>query len=61
MNVTDTFDSLSDLLEAAETPDTGELSEILKRLIANIEVSHARLAQRIHHLEERIEVLEKAG
>ena len=59
MTVTDKFDELSDLLEAAETPDAHALSDILRRLIANIEVSHALLAQRIHHLEERVEALEK--
>ena len=59
MTVTDKFDELLDLLDAAEAPDAHQLAEILKGLISNIGVSHALLAQKIHHLEERVDALEK--
>jgi len=59
MTLTQQLSAILDRLDAEQSPDTYEMAEILRVLVSNIEVSHARLNQQIDKLQKRVDALER--
>lgn len=60
MTLTQQLSAILDRLDAEESADTYEIVEILKLLVSNIELSHARIDQEIDKLQKRLDALESA-